>query len=117
MPGESPATSGLLAVLAQVAAMAMALVQDAEDLAARRTRSAGRAAAEAARGRGELRPPPGPGQDGEAETRREPVYRWTNPTRVGGQEDVFVWTYKRRPEVVASIFSHPHNGGRERPLP
>jgi hypothetical protein len=47
--------------------------------------------------------------------RREPVYRWTNPTRVGGQTgDVFVWTYKGRPEVVASIFSHPHEPGRQR---
>jgi hypothetical protein len=47
--------------------------------------------------------------------RREPVYRWTNPTRVGGQEgDVFVWTYRGRPEVVASIFSHPHHDGRQR---
>jgi hypothetical protein len=43
------------------------------------------------------------------------VYRWTNPTRVGGQTgDVFVWTYKGRPEVVASIFSHPHEPGRQR---
>jgi hypothetical protein len=43
------------------------------------------------------------------ELRREPIYRWSNPTRVGGQEgDVFVWTYRGRPEVVASIFSHPH---------
>jgi hypothetical protein len=49
------------------------------------------------------------------ELRREPVYRWTNPTRVGGQTgDVFVWTYKGRPEVVASIFSHPHEPGRQR---
>jgi len=42
------------------------------------------------------------------ELRREPVYRWTNPTRVGGQVgEVFVWTYRGRPEVVGSIFSHP----------
>lgn len=47
--------------------------------------------------------------------RREPIYRWTNPTRVGGQEgDVFVWTYKGRPEVVASMFSHPHHDGKQR---
>jgi hypothetical protein len=40
--------------------------------------------------------------------RREPIYRWTNPTRVGGQVgDVFIWTHRGRPEVVASIFSHP----------
>jgi hypothetical protein len=49
------------------------------------------------------------------ELRREPVYRWTNPTRVGGQTgDVFVWTYKGRPEVIASIFSHPHEPGHLR---
>lgn len=47
--------------------------------------------------------------------RREPLYRWTNPTRVGGQTgDVFVWTYEGRPEVIASIFSHPHERGRSR---
>ncbi|MDB5350348.1 MAG: hypothetical protein JWN86_1595 [Planctomycetota bacterium] len=50
-----------------------------------------------------------------ATLRREPVYRWTNPTRVGGQEgDVFLWTYQGRPEVVASIFSHPHHDGKQR---
>jgi hypothetical protein len=44
---------------------------------------------------------------------REPVYRWTNPTRVGGQVgEVFVWTYGGRPEVVGSIFSHPARAGR-----
>ncbi|MFI5459705.1 MAG: hypothetical protein ACHRXM_30130 [Isosphaerales bacterium] len=43
---------------------------------------------------------------------REPVYRWTNPTRSGGQEgEVFVWTYRGRPEVVASVFSHPRADG------
>jgi hypothetical protein len=42
------------------------------------------------------------------ELRREPIYRWTNPTRVGGQiGEVYVWTYRGRPEVVGSIFSHP----------
>jgi hypothetical protein len=42
------------------------------------------------------------------ELKREPVYRWTNPTRVGGQVgEVFIWTYRGRPEVVGSIFSHP----------
>ncbi len=46
------------------------------------------------------------------ELKREPVYRWTNPTRVGGQVgEVYVWTYRGRPEVVGSIFSHPANGG------
>lgn len=49
------------------------------------------------------------------ELRREPIYRWSNPTRVGGQEgDVFVWTYRGRPEVVASIFSHPHHDHLQR---
>ena len=49
------------------------------------------------------------------ELRREPIYRWTNPTRVGGQVgDVFVWTYRGRPEAVGSIFSHPHDDGRSR---
>lgn len=43
--------------------------------------------------------------------RREPVYRWTNPTRSGGQEgDVFLWTDKGRPEAVGCIFSHPEEG-------
>jgi hypothetical protein len=47
------------------------------------------------------------------ELRREPVYRWTNPTRVGGQVgEVFVWTYRGRPEVVGSIFSHPTGDGQ-----
>lgn len=42
------------------------------------------------------------------ELRREPIYRWTNPTRVGGQVgEVFIWTYRGRPEAVGSIFSHP----------
>jgi hypothetical protein len=45
--------------------------------------------------------------------KREPIYRWTNPTRVGGQVgEVFVWTYRGRPEVVGSIFSHPSGDGR-----
>jgi hypothetical protein len=45
--------------------------------------------------------------------RREPIYRWTNPTRVGGQAgEVFVWTYRGRPDAVGSIFSHPMEGGR-----
>jgi hypothetical protein len=45
--------------------------------------------------------------------RPDPVYRWTNPTRVGGQTgEVFLWTYRGRPEVVASIFSHPTKDGR-----
>jgi hypothetical protein len=44
--------------------------------------------------------------------KREPVYRWTNPTRSGGQVgEVFVWTYRGRPEVVGSVFSHPRPDG------
>ena len=121
MLGGSPATSGLLAVLAQVVAMALALVvQDAEKSSA---------APPDAKARGErllkLHTEDAasyvlhrdPAKTEELKLRREPIYRWTNPTRVGGQEgDVFVWTYRGRPEVVASIFSHPHNGGRERVL-
>ena len=43
----------------------------------------------------------------------ESVYRWTNPTRSGGQVgDVFIWTYEGRAEAIASIFSHPENGRR-----
>lgn len=49
------------------------------------------------------------------EFRREPVYRWTNPARDGGQVgEVFVWTYRGRPEVVASVFSHPRPDGKTR---
>jgi len=45
--------------------------------------------------------------------RRQPIYAWTNPTRDGGQTgDVFVWTYRDRPEAVGSIFSHPMAGQR-----
>ncbi len=48
-----------------------------------------------------------------AELRREPAYVWTNPTREGGQDgDVFVWTYRGRPEAVGSIFSSPIGGPR-----
>src|SRR4051812_47920903 len=51
------------------------------------------------------------------ELRREPIYRWSNPTRNGGQEgDIFIWTDRGRPEVVASIFSHPRAGRAERRL-
>jgi hypothetical protein len=51
------------------------------------------------------------------ELKREPIYRWSNPTRSGGQEgDVFLWTYGGRPEVIASIFSHPLEGHPERRL-
>jgi len=47
------------------------------------------------------------------ELRRQPIYAWTNPVRDGGQMgDVFVWTYRGRPEVVGSIFSHPWVGQR-----
>jgi len=49
--------------------------------------------------------------------RREPVYRWTNPIRSGGQEgDVFLWTFKGRPEVLATVFSHPSDDFKERVL-
>lgn len=54
-----------------------------------------------------------PGRRQKLDLRREPIYRWTNPTRVGGQVgEVFVWTYRGRPEVVGSIFSHPTGDGR-----
>jgi hypothetical protein len=47
--------------------------------------------------------------------RREPVYRWTNPARNGGQAgEVFVWTYRGRPEVIGTIFSHPQSDGKTR---
>jgi len=47
------------------------------------------------------------------ELRREPIFRWSNPIAAGGQVgDVFVWTFRGRPEAVATIFSHPHEGGR-----
>jgi hypothetical protein len=50
-----------------------------------------------------------PNRTEKLELRREPIYRWTNPTRVGGQVgEVFIWTFRGRPEVVGSIFSHPH---------
>ncbi len=52
------------------------------------------------------------GRTQKVELSREPVYRWTNPTRSGGQVgEVFVWTYRGRPEVIASIFSHPTTDG------
>ena len=51
------------------------------------------------------------------ELKREPIYRWSNPIRSGGQEgDVFLWTYRGRPEVIASIFSHPREDKTERRL-
>lgn len=47
------------------------------------------------------------------ELRRQPVYVCSNPIRDLGQTGaVFVWTYQGRPEVVASIFSHPEKGQR-----
>jgi hypothetical protein len=47
------------------------------------------------------------------ELKREPVYRWTNPTRSGGQEgEVYVWTSRGRPEVIGSVFSHPTSDSR-----
>ncbi len=49
------------------------------------------------------------------ELRKEPILRWSNPTRSGGQEgDIFLWTDRGRPEVIASIFSHPREGRSER---
>jgi hypothetical protein len=44
---------------------------------------------------------------------QEPVLRWTNPLRgtVGGA--VFVWVADGRPEVVASIYRYPVDGGTE----
>ena len=48
-----------------------------------------------------------------AELNRKPVYIWSNPTRSGGQNgSVFVWTFKGRPLIVGSIFSHPEAGRR-----
>ncbi len=45
--------------------------------------------------------------------KREPLYRWTNPTRSNGQVgEVYVWTYRGRPEVIGSIFSHPTSESR-----
>src|SRR5262249_61114506 len=47
------------------------------------------------------------------ELRRQPVYLWSNPTRDNGQTGAgFVWTWQGRPEVLASIFSHPEKGRR-----
>jgi hypothetical protein len=43
----------------------------------------------------------------------KPIYVWTNPTRSHGQHGaVYVWTYRGRPAVVGSIFSHPEAGKR-----
>lgn len=117
MLGESPATSGLLPVLAQVAAMALALVvQDAEKT------SAAPEDAKAKRERlhriylGEA--------DGYAifrdasrkekvELKREPVYVWTNPVRGGEQDgEVYIWTCRGRAEVLGTFFSFPAIGPR-----
>ncbi len=47
------------------------------------------------------------------ELRPKPVYIWTNPLRAGGQDGaVFVWTYRGRAEVLATIFSNPATGNR-----
>lgn len=45
------------------------------------------------------------------ELREEPAYIWTNVVR-GQSGSVFVWTWHGRPEVIASIFSQPTEGGR-----
>lgn len=38
----------------------------------------------------------------------DPVYLWTNPLRTQGQSGaVFLWTYRGRPEVLGTFFSHP----------
>jgi len=43
----------------------------------------------------------------------KPIYVWTNPTRNSVQEGaVFVWTHLGRPEVIATIFSHPAGAGQ-----
>ena len=47
------------------------------------------------------------------ELRREPVYVWTNPVRVGGQDGaVYVWTCRGRAEVLGTFFSYPATGPR-----
>src|SRR5271166_2037723 len=39
------------------------------------------------------------------EFRKEPVYVWTNPVRNSQQGAVFIWTWRGRPEAIATIFS------------
>ena len=54
-----------------------------------------------------------PGHAEKLELRRQPVYSWTNPVRSSGQDgEVFIWTYKGRPEVIATFFSFPATGPR-----
>lgn len=40
----------------------------------------------------------------------EPVLRWTNPTRRGGNGAVFLWVANGRPEAVASFYQFKYNG-------
>lgn len=41
----------------------------------------------------------------------KPIYLWTNPTRNNVQEGaVYVWMKEDRPEVIATVFSHPEQG-------
>ena len=41
----------------------------------------------------------------------KPIYLWTNPTRNNVQEGaVYVWMKDDRPEVIATVFSHPERG-------
>jgi hypothetical protein len=48
-----------------------------------------------------------------AEFVREPVYRWTNPSRANGQIGaMFVWTFRKRPVALGGVFSNPEAGGR-----
>jgi hypothetical protein len=43
----------------------------------------------------------------------EPVYRWTNAARAGGQIGaMFVWTFGGRPVALGGVFSNPEAGRR-----
>jgi hypothetical protein len=45
--------------------------------------------------------------------RREPVLVCSNPTRLGGDGAVFVWTCRGRAEVIGTFFSFPTIGPRQ----
>ena len=47
------------------------------------------------------------------ELRREPVLVCSNPTRLGGDGAVFVWTCQGRAEVIGTFFSFPSIGPRQ----
>jgi hypothetical protein len=47
------------------------------------------------------------------ELRREPVLVCSNPTRLGGDGAVFVWTCRGRAEVIGTFFSFPTIGPRQ----